>query len=207
MSPKQKARYWVEFGRIRKLHPEIDRHALHVQALGKDKSSKAFTNQDVDKIFGMFAAILQPGSLNAQVRQIKMPDTRLRYKIRQQIQLLGVLVDNPVGYAVAVMKDKFSESCLELVRGGESVSSEGFDNSELAQLRNTLARCISRLRRKRGWTEHSLNVRAGIERCGCRDCVLEGIGTIAQASDTTNFAVTVDESELVGVMNEEGDPF
>jgi hypothetical protein len=68
MTPAQTKRYWREWSRVRKILIELGefskedadahRHEIHRQALGSDKSSKAFTNRDLDKIFAAFRAIL-----------------------------------------------------------------------------------------------------------------------------------------------------
>jgi hypothetical protein len=68
MTGKQHARYWREWSRVRKILIELGefskedddehRHEIHRQALGQDKSSKDFTNRDLDKIFEAFQAIL-----------------------------------------------------------------------------------------------------------------------------------------------------
>lgn len=55
MSPSQKALYWREWGRVRQAclkHdlPIPERHSLHARALGHDRSSKDFTNDDLDQV-------------------------------------------------------------------------------------------------------------------------------------------------------------
>jgi hypothetical protein len=68
MTPKQKARYWREWGQIRKLLVEMgdfskedadaERMQIHERALGTGKSSKDLTNRHLDKIFDAFASYL-----------------------------------------------------------------------------------------------------------------------------------------------------
>jgi len=85
MSPAQQAKYWWEWARVRdwyvahgKTKPEADamRHELHKKALGADKSTKVFTNRDLDKVFSAFRAIYDGGNLNAQMDAEDQPHRR-----------------------------------------------------------------------------------------------------------------------------------
>jgi len=85
MTPAQTALYFREWGRVRAhyLAKGIDpkqadhkRHELHRRALGVDKSSKTFTNADLDKVLAVFRAITEPGNLTAQLRQLEQPEQR-----------------------------------------------------------------------------------------------------------------------------------
>lgn len=78
MNAAQTSLYFREWGNVRKhyLAQGIDsklvdakRHELHKRALGEMKSSKAFTNLDLDKVLAVFYAITRPSDLNAQLRQ------------------------------------------------------------------------------------------------------------------------------------------
>ena len=86
MSPAQTSLYFREWGKVRAyyLAKGIDpkqagakRHELHLTALGSDKSSKSFTNADLDKVLAAFYAISSPSDLTAQLRQIDQPTHRL----------------------------------------------------------------------------------------------------------------------------------
>lgn len=77
--------YWAEWGRVRATlrdlgqspeQIEVRRHALHRKALGHDKSSKALTNPDLDKVIAAFRAISDGGNLDAQLRQLGQPEQR-----------------------------------------------------------------------------------------------------------------------------------
>jgi hypothetical protein len=52
------------------------RHALHRRALGRDRSSKAFRNADLDKVVAAFRAVWDDTNLNAQLRQLEQPERR-----------------------------------------------------------------------------------------------------------------------------------
>lgn len=118
MTPAQNALYWREWAAVRRVEPAADRHALHVRALGRDKSHTAFSNADFDKVLGVFRAITQPENLGSQLRQIRMPRTRLLHAIAR-------LAD--AAYARKIAADKFGTRELE-----------SLSDAQLDQLRLTL---------------------------------------------------------------------
>lgn len=94
MTPAQKTLYWREWAAVtaslkaRGLpYGDEARHALHVKALGRDRSMKVLTNAEFDKVLGAFRSISQPDDLDAQLRQIDQPAERLQ-KLRDRIQSL-----------------------------------------------------------------------------------------------------------------------
>jgi hypothetical protein len=68
MTKSQSARYWRDWGKIRKMLVELgdfseadadaERMQIHIRALGTAKSSKDLTNRDLDKIFKAFTDYL-----------------------------------------------------------------------------------------------------------------------------------------------------
>ena len=85
MTPAQYSLYFREWGKVRTsfIANGIDpkqadnkRHELHRKALGSDKSSKDFTNSDLDKVLAAFYAITRPTDLVAQLHQIEQPNKR-----------------------------------------------------------------------------------------------------------------------------------
>jgi len=109
MITSQNRLYFREWGRVRTTcqqqgFPVPDRHDLHVKALGLDKSSKDFTNADLDRVLAEFRAISQPDNLDAQLRQQDMPRRRLLYTI-------GRLAPEP--YWRAIARDKFGITDLD----------------------------------------------------------------------------------------------
>ena len=87
MNPAQSAKYWAEFGKLRdvlraqgKSSSEIEehRHALTRRALGVQKSSKHFTNGDLDKVLARIAAEREPSNLDAQLALQDSPEKRRR---------------------------------------------------------------------------------------------------------------------------------
>lgn len=108
MTPRQTQLYFREWAAVRKAKPDADRHALHIEALGRDKSSKKFSNSDFDRVLKVFRAISQPDNLNAQLRQDLQSRHRLEYVLSRHIQCLGIYVEDVPGYVAQVIHDKFS---------------------------------------------------------------------------------------------------
>lgn len=118
MTPAQRVLYFREWGLARKARPDADRHALHVEALGMDKSSKRFTNRDLDRVLAVFRAISRPDDVDAQLRQQAMERTRALYTIGK----------HPAEYVQAICMDRFGTADLEQL-----------DDAQAAQLAMTLA--------------------------------------------------------------------
>jgi hypothetical protein len=79
---RQRAWYWREWGKVAAAQgwartDDVARHELHVQALGIDKSHRALTNGEFDRVMGAFLAITRPADLTAQLRQEDQPRQRL----------------------------------------------------------------------------------------------------------------------------------
>jgi hypothetical protein len=108
MTPKQTSLYWREWAAVRAAQPDADRHDLHHQALGAPKSSKEFTNRDLDLVLGVFRAISDPGSLKPQLRQENQERARLEHRLSEITQCLGVYVEDPAGYVAQVVQDRCS---------------------------------------------------------------------------------------------------
>ena len=128
MTPRQTALYFREWANVRATcqrngYPTPDRHALHAQALGHDKSSKHFTNTDLDRVLAEFLAITRPDSLSHQLRQHDQPRIRLIYSIQQLA---------PETYWSAIANDKFGTADLNQL-----------DLQQLQHLRITLAARLS----------------------------------------------------------------
>lgn len=174
MTSSQKALYFREWAAVRKADPEADRHALHQQALGKDKSSKAFTNADLDKVLAAFRAISRNAELQPQLDALNQPRQRLLHLILhdQAAQLAALEKEQPLNYIFGVCADKFNgrtPSQLSADSREPIPPSPEPRPSELQMLLFTIARAISELRQARGWTQHDLNVAAGLH-CACAPC-------------------------------------
>jgi hypothetical protein len=140
MTPKQTSLYWREWhaAKIACHLEEEDRHHLTREALGEDKSSKDFANEDFDKVLAAFRAISQPDSLDAQLRALNQPRQRL---------LHGVERTCSPEYRDAIARDKFGTTDLTLLK-----------KDELRQLVITLkARVSSREKQPLNLTEIGLS--------------------------------------------------
>jgi hypothetical protein len=188
MTPAQDSKYWREWGlltRACKAHgfDLPDRHDLHRRALGKDKSHKAFTNADFDKVLAVFRSYTQPDNIRPQLRQQRMPRIRLEWKITvEQSQLLSVLLPDPSPeshpshstpldrslaaetYIQHLMQERFGTEDLRSISDEPRPRGGNPDNeySDLELLRDTLAARINDLRKKRGWTIHEMNQLAAV---------------------------------------------
>jgi hypothetical protein len=106
LTQKQNWLYWREWAAVRK-HLMADlgwtssaadefRHALHVRALGFDKSHDAFTNRDFDATLGIFRALTRADDIDAQLRQLEQPMDRCRRALRDlrdELELSDAYVD------------------------------------------------------------------------------------------------------------------
>lgn len=131
MTQKQDRLYWREWGKVTRYCKEHDqeipdRHELHVQAIGRDKSHKDFNNEDLDKVLAVFRALSEPWNLNAQIRQDNQPRIRLVYRIKKLA---------PEAYRESVMMARWGHTRLD-----------SLSLSELNQLRYTLTARSHKLR-------------------------------------------------------------
>ena len=92
MTPRQSALYWREWSRLRdmlrtrgKSLVQIDdyRHELARRALGVAKSSKVFTNADLDKVLARIRGEVDPANLAAQLDLQESPDRRRAYLLER----------------------------------------------------------------------------------------------------------------------------
>lgn len=97
MTPAQTAKYFWEWGRAREYYlrkgmsqgeADRQRHVLHAKALGRDKSSKLFTNSDLDKVIAVFRAVWDDANFDAQMRQQDQPDRRAAAVLAQIYAIL-----------------------------------------------------------------------------------------------------------------------
>lgn len=113
MSPKQTKWYWRQWGAVRRADPTADRHALHVAALGYDRSSKSLTGEELDKVIAQFWTVTRPNDVDAQLRQMSQTLTRLRWKVKQQVGRLRVYIAAPESYVARILQDKFGCKAVE----------------------------------------------------------------------------------------------
>lgn len=174
MSPKQESLYWREWGAVHKADPSVDRHDLHIAALGEDKSHKTFSNEEFDKVLGQMRAISRPTDLDGQLRQLNQRKTRLIWKIcQEQATLLAVYQKNAY-YIYTVALDKFPRLRADTASPDSSFKLQEIlnhlDPEQLEHLRSTLAARINDLRKRAGHTIHDMRKLACLP-CECRICI------------------------------------
>jgi hypothetical protein len=165
MTAKQNALYWSEWQQAKRAGglTEPERHTIHIEAIGEDKSHKDFSNEDFDKVLAAFRAISRPTSLNSQVRQIEQPRTRMLKRIADQTKCLALFVEDPEKYLQLIFRDRFH---VEQV--------DDLTDTDLGLLRNTISARLSMMRRTAvtTMTEHEMCERAGVQcfRTTCAAC-------------------------------------
>jgi hypothetical protein len=140
MTKAQTARYWRDWGRVRKVLIELgefsktdadeQRKVIQREAIGCDKSSKDLTNADIDNVFKAFAAVLVMVDGPAAPEGISGPCKRLIWAIEQ----LGLDADTLAG--IMLQQFKSEEDWRSL------------DEKRLAFFRMTCARAACAKRRK-----------------------------------------------------------
>lgn len=87
MTPAQLSKYWQEFAPIRKglqarglksADIEAHRHALHVRALGQDKSATRLTNREFDRVLQAFRAEADASNFAGQMDVLNREEERLQ---------------------------------------------------------------------------------------------------------------------------------
>lgn len=161
MTARQRTLYWREWQAVRRVYPDADRHELHVQSLGRDKSSSAFTNDDLDKVLATFRAISRPDDLDGQIRQVQQPLTRALYALDQAMRCLGLYVESPAEYRDAIIRGFWPGRVLADLRP-----------DQVHTLRMTVWARVNGadgMRNQAGHSLHDMRKLAGIP-CDCRIC-------------------------------------
>jgi hypothetical protein len=114
MTKAQSSLYWrtwskvrkvlIDFGGYSKEDADAERHEIHRQALGNDKSSTALTNRDLDAILDHFQSylVLADGPSTGPSRAASQPVSRLIWAISQT----GL----PEPYLESIARDQFGTS-------------------------------------------------------------------------------------------------
>jgi len=144
VSPLQTSLYFREWGLVRKhyvaqgIDPKLadaKRHELHKKALGQMKSSKAFTNADLDKVLAVFYAITRPADLNSQLRQMEQQTERIR---RMQSDCRRLVMQLPKVQA-AEDSEFYAKNYLNTVANSlYGVAFAALDEKQLARVTGTL---------------------------------------------------------------------
>jgi len=173
MTPKQTTLYWREWAAVRRAKPDADRDHLTITALGSRKSSKAFNNSDLDRVLAVFRAISQPGSLNAQMRQIAQPRDRLLYTIAEHEKCLRLYVDNVEGYTGLILSERFGARSVDDLSDHPDMrrtpSGMVEQNSPLLRYCMTLNARLQVWRKNAGHTLHQMRTLSDVN-CDCAVC-------------------------------------
>lgn len=114
MTKAQSSLYWrtwakvrktlIELGGFSKEDADLERHEIHRQALGSDKSSKLLNNRDLDAILDHFQSylVLADGPTSGPARTSSQPCKRLIWSIEQT----GL----PEPYLESIARDQFQTS-------------------------------------------------------------------------------------------------
>lgn len=147
MSPLQTSLYFREWGMVRKHYTgqgidpkqaDAKRHELHRRALGLMKSSKAFTNADLDKVLATFRAITQPDNLEAQLRQVDQPEMRHSALLGRVRDLVGRCQVNQGNEGIYL--DGMAQRIFRVTQYHK------LDEKQLCQLAGILEKRISQIR-------------------------------------------------------------
>jgi hypothetical protein len=149
MTSAQTNLYFFEWGRVRThlvgkgIDPkqaDAKRHELHRKALGRDKSSKTFTNAELDKVIAVFRAVYDGGNLDAQLEQLDQPAKRAAAAIRRIEVLMYHLQVEPgreSGYVRGIARKLFGDDQYQ-----------HFVDVKLAQLEGVIVRRLLQLHSK-----------------------------------------------------------
>lgn len=180
MTKAQDRLYWREWGAVRRARPEADRHALHAQALGYQRSHTAFSNREFDLVLGAFRAVSRPASVGTQIRQQRQPRTRAEHRLSEIQACLGLYVEDVAGYVAKVAADKFGvpvNGAFDLedldwrprVRRNWQTKELEEGASQGSQLLMTLWARLQPMRQQAGHSLHDMRTLAGVP-CACLRC-------------------------------------
>lgn len=154
MNAAQTGLYWREYslardwfrshGRSASQADEM-RHTLHERALGRAKSSKDFTNADLDKVLAAFRAVHDGGNLDAQLAAEDQPAARVQALISNVRHLASDCVSRE-----GTERAYLDGLAVNLFRAD---SYQELDERQLQQLRGVLFKRLAQLRKKAGKAE------------------------------------------------------
>ena len=147
MSPAQTMLYFREVGRARDVlkakglpFGDVQRHALHKKALGATKSSKDFTNGDLDKVLAALRAIIDPGDLRAQLHALDQPEVR---NLEARKACFDLLVDLGVGVGhdsirAEFLRKSYLDGIVKRITKGAHVDFQTLSDREANAILHTL---------------------------------------------------------------------
>lgn len=212
MTTKQTQLYWREWAAVRRADPQADRRALTVRALGVAKSSKEFTNADLDRVLAAFRAVSRPADVDGQLRQQAQARQRKEHRIWEIMRCLALYHPDPAGYVATVLADRQGvpvdgSLTLEDVSDAPTVRTrrDGVPYagpSELEQVLMTLWARVQPMRRKALHTLHQMRMAAGVP-CDCAKICRQRTPVVI-AGEVWDAAKVAKEPEMAELS---GEPF
>ncbi len=154
MNEAQLRKYRVEWNKVRQVlradgvspkDADAKRHAIHIEALGSDKSSLDLTNREFDEVLKRFQAISQPANLRGQIDLEAMPESRKRFAISRLLAALG----KDESHVEHLIESRRAAGRLVTVVGDAAASFETVGEADLQRVMLDLKRqCQKRWPRK-----------------------------------------------------------
>lgn len=150
MTSAQTAMYFAEFGKLREVlrtrgwsptKIEQHRHALTKKALGFDKSSKDFSNAELDRVLAVISAEAAPADFNAQMRLQDMPEKRfmlLLSRVRGLSKHVGLKPGLESAYVDGIARRMFQVQGYDKLTEQQLAVIEGVLRRRLRQLKLTV---------------------------------------------------------------------
>ena len=158
MTAAQNMLYFRQWGRVRDVFKakglpcgDVERHKFHLKALGVRKSSKDFTNADLDKVLAAFRTITDPGDLKAQLRAMEQPVLRnaeARKKCMELLEQLGIGCDSTIERTEFIRGAYLDGIAKRLTHGAHINFSTCDDRTANAILHTLRMRALARQRAK-----------------------------------------------------------
>ena len=146
--------YWAEWARLREVlaakgksgtQIEDYRHTITRRALGVDKSSRAFTNADLDKVLARIKAEREPANLDAQLALQESPERRRAYLLARADEVCTLMWND--GGDARLMRSEQREG---YIRGtARNVIHKELDDCTDAELGKVIGCLEARLQRLR----------------------------------------------------------
>lgn len=160
MNAAQTSLYFFHWGKVRAYYlgksidpKQVDakRHELHKKSLGVMKSSKDFTNADLDKVIATFRAIYDDANFAAQMRQLDQPEERRRALVARCWKAMGTFITD--------QNERIRQNKCEAYINGTAkrmfgAGYEQLPDTQLAQVMGALERSAAVKAKKR---EHAEN--------------------------------------------------
>jgi len=167
MTLRQQAMYWAEWSKLRdvlrakgKTAGEIEAHRYNVtlRAIGSAKSSKLFSNGELDRVIARIKAETSPGDFGAQMRQQEQPDRRRAAALERCDRAALAMADGSCGeyqFATLETRQRYIASMAKRLCGKWP---DQCDEADLSKVAGVLEARVKQL--ARAMSEHVAKVGA-----------------------------------------------